>query len=252
MPKTDSQISQNLVKLGLSEKESLCYLTLLQGRSLTAVEVAKKIDVLPNAIYRLIGDLENKGFVIELNSHPKRFQAKPPETAFDSFLENQNLQVQRAKTAILQTLSKNKKTTPQTLVILISGRNNVFREATRMYKKAQKEILLISIGEPIPDELILAMRDALARKVEMKMIAHKYDEDNKGLLSAWSKMGMEIRHYPDWGFHLLVCDGKRSLLTANNPEATEERTGMLIFSEALSSALRDYFFAIWEKAEKIS
>lgn len=158
----------------------------------------------------------------------------------------------QAKTAILQTLSKDKKTTPPTLVILISGRDNVFREATRMYKKAQKEILLISIGEPIPDELILAMRDALNRKVEMKMIAHKNDEENKGLLAAWMRMGMEIRHYPDWGYHLVICDGKRSLLTTNNPEATEERTGMLIFSEALSSTLRDYFYAIWGKSEEIS
>ena len=85
----------------------------------------------------------------------------------------------------------------------------------------------------------------------MKMIAHKYDEENKDLLSAWSRMGMEIRHYPDWGFHLNVCDGKESLLAANNPENTRERTGMVITSGALSKALRDYFYFVWKKAQRV-
>lgn len=248
----DPQISQNFVKLGLSEKETDCYFSLIQEGSLTAAELGKKIDVSPNAVYRLIKNLKEKGFVVELGGHPRKFQARPPEVAFDAILENQTTQIQQAKTAILQSLSKEKKRIPSTRVLLITGRGEVFKEAVQMYKKAQKEILLISIGEPIPDELVLAMRDALERNIEMKMIAHKYDEENKDLLSSWKRMGMEIRHYPDWGFHLVVCDGEKSLLTANNPVDTKERTGMIIFSKALSKALRDYFFAVWEKSEKIA
>ncbi len=85
----------------------------------------------------------------------------------------------------------------------------------------------------------------------MKMIVHKRDKENKALLSSWKRMGVEVRHYPDWGFHLLVCDTKQVLLVANNPENTKERTGIVFDSPALAKALRDYFFGVWEKAERI-
>jgi len=83
------------------------------------------------------------------------------------------------------------------------------------------------------------------------MIAHKYNKENKNLLLAWKRMGMEIRHYPDWGFHLLICDGRESLLAVNNHEDTRERTGIIITNKALSKALREYFLTVWKKAQKI-
>lgn len=252
MEKFHPRVSRQLVNLGLSEKESLSYLTLLKEGALSASEVAKRIDALPNAVYRLMESLEGKGFVVDLGGRPRRFQARPPEAAFSAFLESKALAIEKAKTAALESLAKAPKRVAPTRVDLVTGQEEVFSKAVEMYNEAKEETLLISIGEPISEELMLAIRDALERKVKMKMIAHKYSEENKDLLSAWKRMGVEVRHYPDWGFHLLVCDAKRVLIAANNPENTKERTGIVFGSPALAKALRDYFYSVWEKAEEIS
>lgn len=252
MEKFHPRISRQLVNLGLSEKESLSYLTLLQGGALSASEVAKRINALPNAVYRLMGGLEKRGFVVDLGGRPRRFQARPPEAAFNAFLESQAVVIERAKTAALESLTKAPRRAAPTRVDLVTGQEEVFAKAVEMYNETKEETLLISIGEPVSEELMLAIRDALERKVKMKMIAHKYDKTNKGLLSSWKKMGVEVRHFPDWGFHLLVCDAKRVLIAANNPENTKERTGIVFGSPALAKAMRDYFQTIWRKAEEIS
>jgi hypothetical protein len=120
-----------------------------------------------------------------------------------------------------------------------------------MLNKAKKEVLIISIGEQIPEEIVLGNRDAIARGVQVKMICHRYNQENKQLLESWQKMGWQIRHYPDWGFHLVVTDGINSILSVNNPKNTSERTGLEFFSSGLSRALRDYFYSVWKKAKVI-
>lgn len=252
MEKIHPRISRQLVNLGLSEKEVSAYLTLLREGALSASQLGRKIGVLPNAVYRLAESLIEKGFVVDLGGRPRRFQARPPETAFGAFLVNQTATIQKAKIAALESLSEMPKRVPQTRVDLVTGQAEVFAKAVEMYNRTRKEILIISIGEPIPEDLLLSMRDALERKVKIEMIAHKYDEENKALLSSWKRMGMKIRHYPDWGFHLSICDAKRVLLTVNNPENTKERTGIMFGSPALAKAMRDYFYSVWEKAEEIS
>ncbi len=189
--------------------------------------------------------------MVELGGHPKRFQARPLQPALETYLAKKTHKMEKLKERTIRTLLKPADKFPPTQVSLITGRNEVFSVFNQMAKKAKKEILIISIGESIPDESVLSMRDVLNKKIVIKMIVHKYDKENKDLLFARKKMGIKIRHYPGWGFHLVVCDGQRSLLAVNNPEETRERTGMIIESEALSKALRDYFYATWEKAKEI-
>jgi len=251
MTNSDPKVSQNLVKLGLSKMEAISYLALLREGSLTAKEVGQRVEVLPHAVYRLMKSLKQKGLVVDLGGYPRRFQARQPQVALETFLTKKTLKTEKLKEQTIRALLKPLAKLPPTQITLVTGWNEVFSIYNQMSKKAKSEILIISIGEPIPDESVLAIRDALNKGVEIKMIAHKYDKENKDLLFAWKKMGMKVRHYPEWGFHLIVFDGKKSLLAVNNPEETRERTGMMIESEALSKALRDYFYATWRKAKEI-
>jgi translation initiation factor IF-2 len=114
---------------------------------------------------------------------------------------------------------------------------------------AKLEMLVISIGEPISPNLLLSVRKARERNVSIKMIAHKYDKDNKDVLENLKKNGYEIRHHSDWGFHMAIYDQAKTLLIINNPENTSERVAMFINSSGLSKALHDYFFSVWKKAK---
>jgi len=251
MNKKSALFSQTLVKLGISFYETKLYQALLAEGSLSAKEVAGRVGVLPNAAYRLLEKLIEKGLVSATDKYPRIYRAVSPSIAFDIFTKRKILEIEKLRESAIKELINKKPKTQETKINLIISRFEIFMAYVEMAKEAKREILIISIGEAVPDEILLANRDAIEKGVQIRMIAHKYDQENKNLLKAWQKMGWEIRHYADWGFHLVVFDGKKSVLAINNPKDTRERIGMQIFSEGLSKAFRDYFYFLWEKATEI-
>jgi len=240
----------DFVKLGLSEQEARVYLTLLEQGPLSVKELAKSISVLPNALYRLFNELVIKKLVTNTQTHPAIYKAISPSIAFDAFVKKQITEMELIKNDVIRCL-KVQNTQDQTRIDLIESAREFFLAYSRLAIKAKNEILIISIGEEVPEEVLLANRDCLQKGVVIRFIAHKFDQSNKDILERWLKMGLEVRHYSDWGFHLVVFDRKMSLLSANDPKNTNNRLGMQIFSAGLSKALSDYFYFIWEKSSPI-
>ncbi|MCL5094324.1 MAG: hypothetical protein M1355_04300 [Patescibacteria group bacterium] len=251
MENLDIISSQTLVKLGLSPHEAKVYQVLLEEGSSSVKNMAERLSILPNALYRLLENLIEKEFISVAGKHPAIYQAISPSIALESLAKKKTAEIELLKDKAVGELSSGRKNVPATEVNLLSGRNAMMITAAKMVQEAKKEILIISIGEEIPEELLLAHRDAIEKGVTIKMVAHEYHEKNKNLLGSWKKMKWEVRHYPGEGFHLIIIDAKKSLLAVNNPLETRERTGMQIFSEDLSKALREYFFTVWQKAKEI-
>jgi sugar-specific transcriptional regulator TrmB len=134
---------------------------------------------------------------------------------------------------------------------LIYGAENIYEESAKLLDTTKQEMLVISIGEPITPNLLLAVKNAKGRGVTIKMIVHKCDEENRMVLENFKKNGYIIRHFPGWGFHMAIYDREKTLLIINNPENTSERAAMLINSEGLSGALSDYFHSTWKKAKRV-
>lgn len=239
-----------LVALGLTKAEAASYQLLVIEGSATAYQLAKRLGFLPNAIYRLMRGLVKKKFVVELDTKPATFQPIPPSVALEAFSKHKVQNLEEQKIRALQMLST-KKPVSQTCINVLTGKNAMFSTYVALAKQAMKEILIISIGESVPDEIKLINRDALERGVAIKMIAHRYDKGNEKLLQSWVKMGIEVKHFPDWGFHLVVFDGQKSIFAVNNPNRTEERISLLIDNKGLSNALRMYFFSLWKKGKVI-
>lgn len=252
MVKLDSNYLQELVKFGLSKHEIKAYIILLEKGSLSVREIAKEINVLPNALYRLLNKLVTKGLVSVSGNNPKVYNALPPSIALELLTKQKIKELEEAKNSAIAVFSKQKTKAQETTINLLKNKHEFFTKYLELAKQAKKEILVVSIGEPIPDEIKLVNRDAVARRVDFKMIAHKYDDENRNLLKSYKTMGWEIRHYPGGGFHLFVIDGMKSVLAVNNPKNTSERVAFQIFSRGLSKALQDYFYSIWEKAVEIN
>jgi sugar-specific transcriptional regulator TrmB len=248
---TDQNLSPALVNLGLTIDEAKCYTVLSNEGSLSASSLAKNIGILPNAVYRLIYGLKEKGFVVELDTRPVKFQAISPSVAIEAYSQAKIKNLEELKTSAINDLA-NKPGSSQTKIDILTGRSAMFARGAELIREAKKEVLIISIGEPVPDEIKLANRDALEKGVSIKFIAHKYDKDNADLLKSWVKMGLEVRHFPDKGYHLSVTDGAKTLLSTSNPANPAERVSMVINSVDLSNAIRNYFYSVWEKALPIS
>ena len=243
-------IKQNLVKLGLSSDEAQCYIELIKQGSLTTAQLAQKIGILPNAVYRLVRKLQERGFVTILNTYPVTFQAIPPSTAIESYVGQKNKEFEEIKINSIRSLEENQASTPTKVDIIVSQKG-LFDKFIELSEQVMREILVISIGESVPDELKLACVRAHQRGIKIKFIFHVHNKENAELLKSWVKMGMEVRHFKDGGYHLNVYDGKIAILVTNNPKNTKERLGMVFYNERLANSLRDYFYNIWDRATKI-
>jgi sugar-specific transcriptional regulator TrmB len=243
--------SQNLVKLGLTRLEATCYINLFKEGSLTGRQLAEKTQILSNAVYRLINKLIEKGFIISLDTTPTTYQALPPQIAIPNFLKMEARRLEETSSKAIQQLTKAQIQSPQTRVDIITSRQKMFTAYIEFAKLAKEEILIISIGEPVSDEIKLMNRDLMKQGVKIKFIAHKYDKENKSLLESYLRMGYEIKHFPDKGYHLIVIDKKISILATSNPENVAERTGMIIYSEGVAKVHRSYFYSVWDKAKSI-
>jgi HTH-type transcriptional regulator, sugar sensing transcriptional regulator len=237
-----------LEELGLTPQEARVYVELLQKGSLPISTLARSIGVLPNALYRNLRRLEKIGLVVGKKTRPVAYWAVQPEVALERLVQDEKNRLERLKVQTLEKLQPSPSKVIQNSIELLPGRDLFFNAYIELTEEAQDEVLIISVGEPVSDDILLANRDATERGVKIKIIYHRYDESNREMIHRYLKMGWEVRHYPDWGFHLIVIDGKKALLAVNNPETTDERVGMMVRSEGMAKAMRDYFYSVWEKA----
>jgi len=97
---------------------------------------------------------------------------------------------------------------------------------------------------------ILLQQSQRKEKVNPTKVTMVFGEKEM-FLESFKKNGIEVRHFPDRGFHLVIVDGRYCLVAANNPKNTKERVGIEFYSEALSGAMRDYFYIVWGKSKPI-
>lgn len=249
--KSSTFFPQELVKLGLSWDEARTYSLLVNRGALTALELAKGTEILPNAVYRLISNLERKGFVVVLNGRPKSFQAIPPSVAVETFAKEQTSEIERLKTVSIKGLAGKEEVSFQTRMEIFTGRNDMFLKYHQLARETKEEVLIISLGEEVSEEIKIVNRDLVAKGVTIKFLSLRFGQQNEQLLRNWVKMGLEVRHFPGEAYHLVVFDSQKSILAASNPKNGAERSTVCIYSPSLSRALRDYFYSLWEKATPI-
>ncbi len=249
-PRVNWFLERRLVNLGLSSQEAKMYLVLLAFGSLSASEVAFQLRIFPQAVYRLAKKLESKKMIAITKTAPLVYEVLPPRLAIASFAERQAVEIEKqSKELIALSEEKNsfKKSQP-THIEVSFGQREMFEWACKIINSAKKEILIISIGEHVPQEILVSNKRATERGVEIRFIAHKFDNENRAILENFKKNSMDVRHYPGQGFHLAIADRKRALLSVSNPQKTRERTSILLFNEGMSKALADYFDGIWDNA----
>lgn len=236
---------KQLTQLGLSPDTATCYLTLMHNGALSAHDIAAKIHIVPNSVYRLIQTLEQRALLVSLDTYPMTYQAVPISVALRTLVDTaikafEEIKEQQQITPI-----------PQTKIDIHTGWDKMMETYVKLATHAQKEILIISIGESVPDEVKLVNRDALERGVTIKFIVHVHNKNNRMLLSSWINMGIATRFYPDSGYHLIVIDGKTCVLATSNPQNTKERSTVVIYGEGLSHSMQQHFYTLWAQSQPI-
>jgi len=244
---SNSKDIQYLVQLGLTKQEANVYLTLWNEGAMTAEQLAVKLFCLPQAASRSAKKLEKNNLIGTIRSFPHTYQAIAPSIALPMLAKTKASLFQTTADALAQTLSHDIPRLDTTMNLIIGSKES-YMYGAKLLNETKKEMLVISIGENLPEELLLSVRKARERGVVIHMITQQYGKENKEVLEHLKKNGYEIRHAPSKGFHLAIYDGKESLLIVRNAEKPDERASVHIVSAGLSETLRDYFYKTWKSA----
>ena len=146
-------MTENLLKLGFTEKEAKVFLVLLRGDLMAASDVAKEANIRRTDVYDILNQFRNEGYINEIDTNRiTMFQMIDPRVIGDKVqndtIRKANLQAQNAKTVFdnLFPLYKSKLSSNQDFINieLVRGHNKhrdvKFTECT---KQSQSEILLM-------------------------------------------------------------------------------------------------------------
>ena len=247
MNNVDSAIN-NLDELGLTPDEAEMYLVLWRSGSMTAREIGERLDVVANSVYRLAGKLEERGFVVGLRTSPKSYQAVSPSIAVRGLVQSRAQELAQSSEELIEQLTRPNETQIATIDVL-TGRAAIFNAFVECARVAEKEILVISVGENVPEEIFNVTQEAISRGATNKYIFQKHTRANDILYKRWKAMGIEVRHLPGSGYHYNIIDGRFAILSASNPNKTQERTGVLINNPALVESIRMHFYQQWSLAK---
>ncbi len=246
------KVVEQLVELGLTPDEAAVYELLVREGGLTANDISLHLKIIVNSIYRLTKDLQSQGLIKELDIRPKRFQAVPPALAIQQLANKQLARIETVAEAAIKRLGATSSQSPHHLNMgLMTGRKELFESYVNLAKKSKQEILVISVGEPVPETIWKVTKSKIKKGVSHKFIFHEYGKHNVMLYKRWQTMGVDVRHLPSGGYHLNIFDHSAAILSASNPKQSKERTGVVIYNEAVIEAMRSYFFQQWALAQKV-
>jgi len=249
MSRITSQVNyQLLVSIGLSEQEAEIYVELLDKQTARPKQLAHDLKLMRPSVYRSLLSLVDKGFALKLDASPAVFQAVAPKIAVTHFTNSTARKIFDARDMTLQALSL-LEPRAHTAVELITGAKQWYQLYSQRTKLAKAEVLVISVGEQVEAKVRQAFREAASRGVKHRFIFHRYSKINEAILKGWLGTGdTQVRHFPDAGYHLVIWDTQELAIVASNPDNPSERSGMFIKSPSLATAMRSYFFTLWDQS----
>jgi sugar-specific transcriptional regulator TrmB len=246
---------EELRKLGLTEYESKAYCALLRCGVLDGKEASRHSLVPYSAMHFVLQQLVHKKFALMISKKPMRFKAIRPETALGGLVKEKAAELSELKDEAVESLSKLESVPlhgEEEKVEISAGKEQRFANAVQLTNDVKKEKLIISMADVMPIALQKATAGIVKRGGKVKMIATMANEENKGLLEKFKRLGFGVRHYaPLYGFSIVVYDRKVSLIVVMDPKTRETAYNIVLNSRELSEAFAEYFDFIWKKAKPV-
>ena len=225
----------NFLLKSIPPQSTKIYSFLEDGKSRTAKDIGKQLNIFPNAVYRAISQLLELGIVQELQGYPIKYQAKSTSDAMElySLIMRQNFQD-------AFQISNNTHSNERALnMSFITTRKDLLEQTKRDAEHTKHTFDHIVSGHEIPADSILAYKKSLERGVKIRIIVHQIPQ--KQMVESWKRMGVEIRYYPDIVGRIFIFDKRIIYFTSYNPKKKQEAVGMR-FEYAPFALLMDELF----------
>ncbi len=240
-------------ELGFSEYESKVLAALVKLESATAKEINLASRVPQNKLYSLLEGFEKLGILSSLPVEPKKFKLMNIETFVSKKLKEkeENLKELKKKSKQIKEIDEKEE---QFTFTLLKGQQAVMDKLAEANRNVKKEILGVQRNWKYWAEGIRAMKDAVKRGVDVKLIGI-VNEDNKSRVVEWKKIGCKIKKYNkkfgDFPLRFSIFDNKWARITIGKPEIQNPEDYLTIWtdSKAMISMLRNQFMQMWKESE---
>ena len=157
-----------LETLGLSGYAARTYVALTALGTGTAREVSQVSEVPRTRVYDAVDELRERGLVDVRQSTPKEFWAISVETAVRTFERelHQRSETLRSAMAEVEPVSER---TEQRGVWTVEGEAAIEQRVIELVESAREEIVYMSVGELLTDDILDSLREAADRGVAVRL-----------------------------------------------------------------------------------
>jgi sugar-specific transcriptional regulator TrmB len=244
----NEETRSTLREMGLNAYEIDAYLVLLDGGSMTAMEISQQANVPYSKMYEVLNSLKEKGWIKSSESRPFKYYPVPPMEATRSTklrLEDKYARWENTVAETLQPLYEQREIVERPDMLILRGQQAVLTKLEDVFKKASVEIVVaapefakpvIALAEPL-------LENGLKKTVKVKLMA-------AGKKADW----LFLKRYPGLGElrirdHMfgggIIADGKEALLFLG-----EDKPTLVIWSNhvGLVGFAREYFQFLWDSS----
>ncbi len=266
---------QKFLELGLTERETKVYITLLSKKSFTSSELQKTANIPRTKIYEVLLKMIERGICIERRvGKTKYYEAVEPKKALHKILEdykNNYLYELEKKKEITESLSgffnpiyqRNKNfVSPLEFVEVIKDKELAQKKILESFKEAKSETLFLIKGPYVCDtntrvnQQIKEEKNMLKRGVVCKKIYESGELlENTALIEQFkplAKLGSQLRMIEHIPIKMVVFDERKVIFPLQdiikNPD---ELTIILIEHKEMVSACKILFNYLWSMSKPL-
>jgi len=246
-----AKVERSLRDIGLTEYETMAYLSLVKAGELTANEVSAQTTIPYSKVYTVLDTLEKKGWVEVKGGRPRLYYPRAPVEALraeklrqeDRFEKNRDTVVSE-----LQALYEHREIKEKPEIWIIRGEDTISAKIRETIGNAKKELMVVvPILPPLMIKKLLPTFEAqIDHKVQIQLLTSRAAEQTLPDL-IYSLAEVRVRDEMFGGG--LVADGHETLLLLS--QGTDENLAMWSDHVGINLISRGYFKHLWDTSTPV-
>ena len=219
----DERAQKLLMQYGLSDRESLVYLSLLARGKQSAGEIAKAVEIRRMEAYRIIKRLADSSIVVATPGNPVKYTAEPIEQVVAMMMDRQMKKLEEMEKGRAEVVSMGRTLAPPSAkereeysFKMVQGREQIYGQILRMVDAASSSLEMVLTRNDLLQLHLLGLADSLKeskkRGVKARVISisdHQTTEASEAVSRA-----AELRHSDDFAkSRIVVADADKVLVS---------------------------------------
>jgi sugar-specific transcriptional regulator TrmB len=239
--------------IGLTEYETMAYLSLVKAGEFTANDVSSSTTIPYSKVYTVLDTLEKKGWVEVRGGRPRMYYPRSPVEAMRSEKTRQEDRFEKNREMVvseLQAVYEHREIKEKPEIWIIRGEDNIISRIRETITGAKKELMVALPVLPMPlvMKVIPTFQAQMDRKLQVQLLTTR--EAEKALPDMLVHL-TEVRTRDDMFGGGIVADGHETLLFLNQGIEREESLAIWSDHVGLNMISRGYFKHLWETSSPV-